>query len=574
MVKTRYALLLVVMLLALVGGAAVLPTAVVANDQNVVPPVGAPGTTFAFYATGFAGNEPVVYWFNAPDGSIISNDGDYIIRANAGRADWSWTAPDNAQPGTWTAVAAGLESDTQRVVAFEVSGAAAALPAPAATPNPPPAPSGGAVEQSVAPPAGPPGTTFAFYALGFNYREKVGYWFNAPDGRIYADDFDYVVHSWEDRADWRWQSPYDAQPGQWTAIAKGFQSGFQVELHFQITDPNAPQTVPDLPPAAPTTPAGNMGVAPASGLPGTRFDFRAAGYQPGERIGFWATDPLNRYYQQNSYHTTANDDGYAEWHWNSPDNAMAGIWIMVGRGEVSHVEQVMHFEIVSREAAVGAGPTNPHDVAVDPLVGAPGARFTFYAHGFSERETVAYWAVDPRGKEHDRNENDTSSNTYGRADWGWRTPEDALPGVWSMFARGESSGVQRVIYFQVGSPSDPPVITVQPRPGAATPEPTASPVAEPIYPSQKAIEPAVAPPGTRFHFFATGFPPGETVYFWAVDPNGEEYRKSKYRVTANVNGRADWNWQVPEHAPPGIWTMYALSEENRVQQTITFEVRY
>ncbi len=575
MIYQRYQRLFVALLLPLLGLVAVLPSMVVANDQNVSPPAGPPGATFTFYASGFANNEAVVYWFNTPDGRIISNDSDYIVQANDGRADWQWTAPADAQPGPWSAVAAGRESDVRRIIPFEI-GAATAAPAPQpATPAPAPAPVGTAVEQSVSPPAGPPGTTFSFYSLGFNYREKVGYWFNAPDGRVYADDFDYVVHSWEDRADWRWQSPYDAQPGHWTAIAKGFQSGFQVVLPFEITDPNAQPVAPAQPPARPDNPT-DTGVTPSAGLPGTRFDFRASGYQPGERVGFWATDPLNRYYQKNSYHTTANNDGYAGWHWKSPETAMPGVWIMVGRGEVSNVEKVIYIEIISREGALLAGPTNPYDVAVVPLSDEPGARFTFYAHGFSHYETVEYWAIDPNGKEHDRNENETTSNADGRADWGWRTPVDAVPGIWIMYTHGTSSGVQRVIYFDVrspGAPPAPPAIIVQPPPAEATPVPTASPVAAPIYPSQTAVQPSVAPPGTRFHFFATGFPPGESVSFWAVDPNGEEYRKSKYEVDANINGRADWNWLSPEHAPPGVWTMYALSEENRVQQTITFEVR-
>jgi hypothetical protein len=90
-------------------------------QQAVQPALGAAGTEFAFFATGFDADERVGYWVNAPNGEIISDDEGYTSRANRdGRADWRWASRDTATPGFYSMVARGVESGVERVIAFEI----------------------------------------------------------------------------------------------------------------------------------------------------------------------------------------------------------------------------------------------------------------------------------------------------------------------------------------------------------------------------------------------------------------------------------------------------------------------
>ncbi len=87
---------------------------------HVEPYANAPGTTFTFSAHGFEPREYVGFWANTPSGIVVSDAG-YSTRANHdGYAQWRWTAPWDGQPGTWTMVARGGESERERVIAFEI----------------------------------------------------------------------------------------------------------------------------------------------------------------------------------------------------------------------------------------------------------------------------------------------------------------------------------------------------------------------------------------------------------------------------------------------------------------------
>jgi hypothetical protein len=100
------------------------PTYVAAQTMpttNVNPSMGAPGTRFAFMATGFASKEQIAVWVNTPAGTPMAIKAEKLNGANSdGRADWFWTTPDNAAAGTWQMVARGAESGTERVITFTV----------------------------------------------------------------------------------------------------------------------------------------------------------------------------------------------------------------------------------------------------------------------------------------------------------------------------------------------------------------------------------------------------------------------------------------------------------------------
>lgn len=76
---------------------------------GVSPAEGSPGTTFSFFADDIPTDRASI-WLTRPDGSIVPEDhADFrdhwiISLGEDGRYQWTWTAPDDAQPGTWLMV--------------------------------------------------------------------------------------------------------------------------------------------------------------------------------------------------------------------------------------------------------------------------------------------------------------------------------------------------------------------------------------------------------------------------------------------------------------------------------------
>lgn len=193
------------------------------QQSNVTPQVGPPGTRFAFVAYGFDDDDRISTWLNAPDGTVMEADVEELRGANdEGRADWYWTAPQDAQRGVWQMVAYGDETETERVIPFEIRG------------DPAPVTSG----SNVTPQVGPPGARFAFVAFGFEEDEQIGIWLNAPDGSIVeAEGEELNTATSEGRADWYWTAPEDALTGTWQMVAEGKESGNQVVIPFEIRNP-------------------------------------------------------------------------------------------------------------------------------------------------------------------------------------------------------------------------------------------------------------------------------------------------------------------------------------------------
>lgn len=306
-------------------------------ETGVSPQVGYPGSEFSFYATGFRASDLVVYWFNTPDGRILGSPYRYRTFAHQGRADWTWRAPDVAIPGTWTVVARSLRSDTrdyvQRVIDFEI----VAVPASSGdVAQPVPASDQG---YAVLPESGVPGTRFSFYATDFDGNERVAYWFNAPDGQMYGNEVHYVVHAYDGRADWRWTSPGDAMPGTWTAVALGLRSGVQRIVAFTVTtaESSVGSSLVSNPP--------DVSVEPAMGKPGSRFFFSADGFLERETVHFWASDPAGGEYRKSKYKLRPNTEGTVYWNWRTPDDATRGVWRMMVMGQESQVQKVIYFEV-------------------------------------------------------------------------------------------------------------------------------------------------------------------------------------------------------------------------------------
>lgn len=198
------------------------PHSAAAAEQDVVPAVGNPATTFSFFATGFTPNEQVSFWTNDPSGRPLGDPHNRATASKDGRADWTWTAPSDALLGTWTMVAYGGTSGVQRVIPFTI--------APAGTaPNP-----NESLPILASPQVGSAGTTFAFYATGFEDREVVGFWATTPDHRVIGSNAFRVMSNRQGRADWTWTVPEGVPPGTWLMTAKGESSFVQRSITIEI----------------------------------------------------------------------------------------------------------------------------------------------------------------------------------------------------------------------------------------------------------------------------------------------------------------------------------------------------
>ncbi len=279
----------------------------------------------------------------------------------------------------------------------------------------------------VYPSSGQAGTRFDFLADGFQSGEQIDIWVNTPDGRAVAARPDSELQrrvARDGRAAWSWTAPKDAQPGNWSLVARGQRSGVVRVGVFII-----------LPPPTPSAP--DVNAYPATGRPGTRFVFFAAGFAPDDPIGFFLTAPGGEETPV-AVEQPRIFNGRVDWAWTAPDNAAPGVWRFRVVGGKSRFEQTLTFTVERPTATVG----------VNPGRGRAGTLFEFFADGLQGREGVIFWVNLPDGRAEKATVERAAVND-GRAYWSWIAPDDAPPGQWSMVVRGVSSGIERVVLFEI-----------------------------------------------------------------------------------------------------------------------------
>lgn len=185
-------------------------------------------------------------------------------------------------------------------------------------------------------------------------------------------------------------------------------------------------------------------VSPAAGEPGTQFAFVAYDFAGGETVNYWISLPDETVLGNVEYAVRADESGRAAWEWEAPEDALPGTWLMVARGRTSGTERPIPFEIM-------ADPDEPNVpvAVVEPEAGPPGTTFEFVARGFEDEEDVHYWLNPPGGGAPIGSRGFKIEALDGRAEWDWKSPNDAALGRWSMVARGRNSNVERVIFFEI-----------------------------------------------------------------------------------------------------------------------------
>lgn len=86
------------------------------------------------------------------------------------------------------------------------------------------------------------------------------------------------------------------------------------------------------------------------------------------------------------------------------------------------------------------------------------------------------------------------------------------------------------------------------------------------------VQPPIAPPGTQFLFFASGFNGNEPISIWVNTPDGRVLAATPLpaALEATSYGEATWSWISPDDAPLGAWQMVAHGRDSGVEQVISF----
>ncbi len=410
----------------------------------------------------------------------------------------------------------------------------------------PAAPTRAAASGTVEPPRGRPGTTFTFTASGFLAHEIVGVWLTDPQGDMVTIDEVFVADE-NGLLSWAWTAPETARGGTWYLTMRGNFSREEVAMHFVLEAPETPHAI-----------ASSYMIMPApEGPPGTTFTFVARGqFSPGEQVGSWFIQPDGATLDVEQG-ISVDGSGQIYRQWQAPANAAPGQWFFQARGINSLYEVKIPFTIVGG-APVGGEPADipaprpEPGFTVSPEQGPRGTTFQLGASGFTPGERLGIWIITPDGTRQDYQPDtwiyaDGQDGTYR---WNWTAPADALNGAWQITIRGLTSRLEWAIPVTIAD-------------GAVSPTP------EPGL--HFTVSPDSAPLGTRFRFQASGYMPGETVFFWATDPNGYPYENAK-EAEANAYGVVEWSWEVHDDKPVGAWRMSARGDASRKEGSVTFHV--
>jgi hypothetical protein len=408
---------------------------------------------------------------------------------------------------------------------------------------------------TVNPAIGTPGTTFTFYVAGYAAQEQVGYWITDPHGkrydqqaRLFADGNGQVV--------WTWTAPTDAAGGTWEMTLEGYR------LHSPTVTVQFSIDAPAVPPSAVSS---YMILPDTHGPPGTTFTFVSrGGFEPNEQVGTWIVQPDG---SELRLETDISSDGNGQIYrvWQSPTNARGGDWFFVARGHNSRYSIRIPFHIdnpadmVENPANNQANPTevvaaiDPPTQQVTPDRGPRGTVFTFTAQGFAPGERVGTWVVRPDGTVVESFPDAylyAANNATGDVSWSWTAPMHEQTGRWVMVIRGITSRVEWEIPFYV-------VDT------AVTPTPVTHPTLT--------VSPASVPRGRELQFTASGYKPGERIFYWAINPTGDPVANEK-ELEADQNGAVTWKWEVESDWPAGTWTMYTRGAAGLQEARVFFEV--
>lgn len=179
---------------------------------------------------------------------------------------------------------------------------------------------------------------------------------------------------------------------------------------------------------------------------------------------------------------------------------------------------------------------------------AAGQTININGTGFTRGEQVAIWATAP-DQTVIGGDFEFANGDEGLIDIGFRVPDDALGGRWSLTAYGFISKTPVITTFEVQGRD----------PASARPQAT--------------VVPTSGAPGSQFDFAALGFKTKEKVSYWFTGPDGAIHGAYPEGDSANSDGRVDLSWKAPADAIHGIWVITIQGLKSGVARGIPFEIR-
>jgi hypothetical protein len=316
-------------------------------------------------------------------------------------------------------------------------------PAPAPAPSVP-----ASVNATVTPQSGPPGTTFAFTAQGFEPGENVGIWLTAPDQSTFGADFQAEADGQGSIANARIGITTDGgfAEGIWSFNAQGVKSKRQAIGYFAITraasSPGDPNRLGNIAHDG-LTRKGNVFIEPVAAPAGTVFFFAASGYSAGESISAWVTGPDGKSTPVGDDEISLNNDGIVEVAVRTgglPD----GIYTAVAKGNNSGVESAAGFRL-TRDYVAGPGTPRPanNNGSATPADATVGTVIQIRGQGLVPNEELETWITEPSGA-YFLVPQARRADGQGRVGYDpvldLRVLEEATSGVYGLHFRGRSSG--------------------------------------------------------------------------------------------------------------------------------------
>ena len=196
------------------------------------------------------------------------------------------------------------------------------------------------VSGSVSPVGGPSGTIFAATVGGFRANERVGVWWNAPDGTIVRsvnEETRTVDGSGLLRGTW---STLGDMPGIWSLVVFGVGSGHQAVAYYEITSANV-----NVPAASDIPAPVNATISPNTGPAGTLFKTTFSGFSPSEPVGYWFSTPEGVAQEAvNQGVNWANDEGKLD-NFTGSSGMEPGLWSCVVQGIFSGHQAIVYFVV-------------------------------------------------------------------------------------------------------------------------------------------------------------------------------------------------------------------------------------
>jgi hypothetical protein len=230
---------------------------------------------------------------------------------------------------------------------------------PPGQPTPPPPPAGdpcagipASINATVRPNCGQGGTIFEYEGRNFSPGENVGIYVTAPDQSVFGAEFQAVA----DGSGVVGGIGLDTFPGIptgiWAFTGEGVSSRNRAIGYFKIYDPseNATPTpggggggsasCDDVPPSQ------NMTITPSNcARAGTRFIFTGRGFQPGEQVGVYVTDPSQAVFGA-PFQIEADSAGVAgSVSFTTQSNFPLGVWAMTMEGTTSRAVAIGYFKL-------------------------------------------------------------------------------------------------------------------------------------------------------------------------------------------------------------------------------------